>query len=129
MNLSLMTVFEPILNAADNVIRQAANKRNLSDASELMVGLTEAEAFENLPNACFDLARLSEERRQNLIGEINALQDSDLFEAIKLQHLGRVLLRIVGKEVLSSLVAALKLAKSKKEVPTPAEAKAAEPAE
>ncbi len=111
MNLSLMTVFEPILNAADNVIRQSANTRNLADSSEIMADLTEEEAFDNLPEPCFKLARLQDERAEELSREIDSIRQSDQLQPIKVQYLGRLLLQIVGKDVLDSLAKSVRAAR------------------
>lgn len=108
VNLSLMSIFEPILHAADSAIRQAANTKNMNDSRTIMAGISDDEAFLNLPPACFRLARLPEARQDELTREIEDLRGSAQLETVKVQDLGRILLQIVGKDVLQALVNSVK---------------------
>lgn len=108
LNISLMSIFEPILSKAEASIREAANKQNLADSEEIMSGLTEKEAFENLPQACMRLARLTQTERATLESEISDIRQSAEIEAIRVHSLGRSLIEAVGKEVLLQLVTSIK---------------------
>lgn len=108
LTVSLMSIFDPILRAADASIRQATNRKNISDSKKILQDVSEEEAFNNLPIACFRLARLDEEEREVIQKEIEGLKQSPEIESIKVQSLGRILIPIVGADVLESLVTSIK---------------------
>lgn len=108
LTVSLMSIFDPILRAADTAIRQSTNRKNMSDSERILQGVTEVEAFNNLPIACFRLARLDEGDREAIEKDILSLSKSGELEAIKVQSLGRILIPMVGADVLEGLVRSIK---------------------
>ncbi|MDU9006960.1 hypothetical protein [Sedimentitalea todarodis] len=108
LNVSLMSIFDPILKSADSAIREKANSQNLKDSQRIMEGLGVSEAFDNLPEPCFRLGRISQEQAKILREEIDELKDSDQLDSVKAHSLGRILLQVVGASVLGELVKSVK---------------------
>ncbi len=109
LNVSLMTVLEPILRAADNEVDRARASERLSITKRLMVGLDVNDAFKDLPPLClYMLQGLSETKQKELADEVKQLRDRPIQDNVKLVSLGLALLNTVGADVLEKSVNAFK---------------------
>lgn len=110
VNVSLMSVLEPILKAADNEVDRARATERLRLTQSLMQGLDTDSAFNDLPPLCvFMLQGLSDERQKELANEVKKIREWKMKnENIKLMNLGLVLLNTVGADVLEKSVSTLK---------------------
>ena len=109
INISLMTILEPILKAADSEVDRARGAERLRITRELMVGLDVSSAFNDLPPLCLYLLQgIPEEKQKELADEVKTLELQKMQDNMKLMSLGLALMNTVGSDVLEKSVDALK---------------------
>lgn len=107
LNVSLATLLQPVITAADNEVDRARAAHKLSVTKELMLGLDADKALRELPTFClFLMQSVSAEDQKRLADDVKALSDQPLNSEVKLLSLGSTLLNTVGENVLKSAVAA-----------------------
>jgi hypothetical protein len=116
VNISLSTLLQPLLRAADNQVDRARAAYKLAVTRELMLGLDASAALKGLPPLCLYLMQsIPPERQKQLAEDVRALSEQSLEDDIKLISLGSTLLNTVGEGVLRSAVAAFKDGQTRKQ--------------
>jgi len=122
LNISLATLLQPILQAADNEVDRARASNKLRVTKDLMLGLNAEAALRELPTFClFLMQSVSAEDQKRLADDIKALAEQNLQDDVKLISLGSALMNTVGENVLRSAVAAFRESQNRRLQPAAAE--------
>ena len=96
LTISVMSMLQPILQAADNEVDRARAAERLRITNELMLGLDVRKAFSDLPPLCLALMQaVSPLEQKRLADDIKAIEAVNTSDDTKLISLGSALLGIV----------------------------------